>query len=254
MTVHWIDGKTRDRKYATLACQRIKGRHTFSVLASAMEAVHCKFNIQDKLTRTTTDNGSNFVKAFGQFSEKPEHLPDIPEPADDSDEEVLPDHINDLIEGPREEADFVESIEVEELLEDNSSSSSSYSLPIHMRCAAHSFNLVATVDSEKALEDISFKSMSRKAMAKAQALWNLQSRSAVAADVIVEGVGRRLVIPNATRWNSTYDAVKVLNDLLASKRKMTLIVIGAWFTRYCTYYRKMFLIYKIFVFLLHFVS
>jgi hypothetical protein len=123
-----------------------------------------------------------------------------------------------------------------------------------MRCAAHSFNLVATVDSEKALEDISFKSMSRKAMAKAQALWNLQSRSAVAADVIVEGVGRRLVIPNATRWNSTYDAVKVLNELLASKRKMTLIVIGSWFTRYCTYYRKMFLIYKIFVFLLHFVS
>jgi hypothetical protein len=219
MTAHWIESKTRERKQATLACNRVMGRHTFSVLASAMEAVHSKFNIQEKLTRTTTDNGSNFVKAFSEFSDSPQLLPDLPGP-DESDEEALPEHINELIEGPGDEEDSVESVEVEEILEENSNSE--YSLPIHMRCAAHTFNLIATKDSEKALDDTGYRSISRKTMAKAQALWNLQSRSSVAADVIVQGVGRRLVIPNATRWNSTYDAVKVLNEFLASKRKVTL--------------------------------
>jgi len=55
-------------------------------------------------------------------------------------------------------------------------------------------------------------------MARAQALWNLQSRSSVAADTIVDELKRRLVVPNSTRWNSTYDSVVVLNKLLDTDR------------------------------------
>ena len=55
-------------------------------------------------------------------------------------------------------------------------------------------------------------------MAKAQALWNLQNRSTVATDSIHAEVGRRLVVPNTTRWNSTYDSVVVLNTILEIKR------------------------------------
>ena len=55
-------------------------------------------------------------------------------------------------------------------------------------------------------------------MAKACALWNLQDRSTVAADKIYEEIQRRLLSPNATRWNSTYDSVVVLNSILEDKR------------------------------------
>jgi hypothetical protein len=40
----------------------------------------------------------------------------------------------------------------------------------------------------------------------------------VAADVIVDELKRRLVVPNSTRWNSTYDSVVVLNKLLDTDR------------------------------------
>ena len=91
-------------------------------------------------------------------------------------------------------------------------------LPPHMRCASHKFNLVASKDADAALQRGVFKGPYRAAMAKAQALRNLQNRSTVAADSIHAEVGRRLVVPNTTRWNSTYDSVVVLNTILDIKR------------------------------------
>ena len=64
MTVHWIEVETLERKCAVLACRRLKGRHTYDVLATAMSAVHEEFDISGKVVSTTTDNGSNFVHAF----------------------------------------------------------------------------------------------------------------------------------------------------------------------------------------------
>ena len=43
---------------------RLIGSHTYDVLAKALDAVHCDFGIEEKVIKTTTDNGSNFVKAF----------------------------------------------------------------------------------------------------------------------------------------------------------------------------------------------
>ena len=54
-----------------------------------------------------------------------------------------------------------------------------------MRCAAHTFNLVATTDAAKAIKPKStLRSAYRRAMGKAQGLWNLQGRSTLAADAI----------------------------------------------------------------------
>lgn len=64
MTVHWIDNSTLKRQKSVLACRRIIGRHTYDVLARTIETVHMDFRIEDKVATTTTDNGSNFVKAF----------------------------------------------------------------------------------------------------------------------------------------------------------------------------------------------
>lgn len=59
--------------------------------------------------------------------------------------------------------------------------STSVVLPPHQRCAAHTLNLVASKDSEAALQDGAFRTASRSLFAKAQAVWNKQSRVVSAA-------------------------------------------------------------------------
>lgn len=64
MTCHWINPKTLERVSCLLAIKRLKGSHTYDVLAKAMESVYSDFNISDKVIYTTTDNASNFIKSF----------------------------------------------------------------------------------------------------------------------------------------------------------------------------------------------
>ena len=219
VTVHWLDPETRERKQAVLACRRLKGSHTFDVLAHAISEIHSKFQLQDKVRRTTTDNGSNFVKAFVHFGADADVLPEV-EPGDP---DLLEDDSVEFVELVRD-PDTVdvqpEVIELEEILEmEEAGGEQQNILPAHMRCAAHTLNLVATADASAAMLDNTFKTASRRAMAKAQALWNAQSRSTVMADIIQAELKRRLVVPNATRWNATYDAVAVLNSVLSTNRK-----------------------------------
>uniref|UniRef100_UPI003AAFB1AC cocaine esterase-like n=1 Tax=Centroberyx gerrardi TaxID=166262 RepID=UPI003AAFB1AC len=69
VTCHWIDEETFERRSAALACQRLRGSHTFDVLAGALDDNHCQYRIRGKVVRTTTDSGSNFIKAFSVFGE-----------------------------------------------------------------------------------------------------------------------------------------------------------------------------------------
>jgi len=47
-------------------------------------------------------------------------------------------------------------------------------------------------------------------MGKCDALWNLTSRSTIAADAAFEILGYRFCRPCVTRWNSHYDAVSLV--------------------------------------------
>ena len=50
-------------------------------------------------------------------------------------------------------------------------------LPRHMRCAAHTLNLIAAKDSEEALKKCAtYKKVYRSAFGKAKEFWNKQSR------------------------------------------------------------------------------
>lgn len=52
MTVHWLDPITRARMHAVLACIRLKGHHTYDILAQAMIDIHYEFHIDKKITRS----------------------------------------------------------------------------------------------------------------------------------------------------------------------------------------------------------
>jgi len=64
MTVHWLDQTTLERKNSVLACCRVTGVHSFDVIAKEIHEIHWEFQVENMVVRTTTDNGSNFVKAF----------------------------------------------------------------------------------------------------------------------------------------------------------------------------------------------
>ncbi len=64
-----------------------------------------------------------------------------------------------------------------------------------------------------------FKTASRRARGKAQDLWNTQSRSTKSADIIKGEMKNLLVVPNATRWKSTYNSVVALNKYLENHRE-----------------------------------
>ena len=57
--------------------------------------------------------------------------------------------------------------------------------------------MTLVVDADSELCNGPFKMAYRKVVAKAHALWNLQSRSTVAAGTIVDELTRGLVVPTA---------------------------------------------------------
>jgi len=92
-----------------------------------------------------------------------------------------------------------------------------YNLPPHRKCACHSLNLVATTDVEKLSGPVgNLKKISVQTFAKLSAIWNKQNRSSTAADAILKSLGTLFITPGETRWNSYYDSVSRVNDVLVS--------------------------------------
>ena len=77
----------------------------------------------------------------------------------------------------------------------------------HIRCANHTLNLVAAVDSRHARSDEKYKRVSDKAMGKVQALSNAVTRSVKSADIVEDIVGITFMNPTCTRWSSEFTAV-----------------------------------------------
>ncbi|KAL1246567.1 hypothetical protein QQF64_034612 [Cirrhinus molitorella] len=200
VTAHWVDPDSLKRCSVALACRRIKGPHTFDVLGSALNDIHCEFGIEKKIVRTTTDNGSNFIKAFREYGEQQQD-----ENNNCASSETEEDACSDEDEQEEEgvDVDFIEVTPI--LMEDDGLQ---FQLPKHHRCACHLLNLVATVDAAKANSNDSYKRLSRSAFAKCSGLWNKTSRSSTASDIIEETCKIQLIRPNDTRWNSLFLSVE----------------------------------------------
>uniref|UniRef100_A0A8C6UZ75 Transposase n=1 Tax=Neogobius melanostomus TaxID=47308 RepID=A0A8C6UZ75_9GOBI len=168
-----------------IACKRIKGRHTFDVIGFEMEQIHSAFSLSHRITATVTDNGSNFVKAFKMFAST--------EPYEEEEDE------QDVV-----------FTDMEELL---GTTEGQFSLPPHFRCASHTLNLISCNDIDKWLSSNSdSKCVYRSATAKCAALWTKASCSTVAAEIVDEICGKKLIVPTSTRWNSFHDALSRISD------------------------------------------
>ena len=199
VTVHWIASGTLERRSACLALRRIMGRHTYDLIASTLENIHSEFGIRKKVSRTTTDNGANFVKAFSVFGEQAAEINAATADPDEDDDE--PD------ERGREIVDVYSTLS-------ENDSDTDFSLPKHQRCACHTLNLISTGDADMAERDPQYKKVSRAAFAKCQALWNKYGRSVQAVEVVTQAFGIGLKRPNATRWNSVFMATERLVRLM----------------------------------------
>ncbi len=87
-----------------------------------------------------------------------------------------------------------------------------YKLPEHLRYAAHTMNLVCTNDVKDVLEN---DRLHKSAIDhKANELWKKQRASTGAVEIIQKSMGRKLVTPDQTRWNSKYDALCCLKKYI----------------------------------------
>ncbi len=176
-------------------CQRLKGSHTFDVLAGALDDIHCQYRIRGKVVRTTIDNGTNFIKHSVCLVSKARLR------------KQSQNQIKTLPKSPKLTTwDTVCILEQDNGLE--------YQLLPHQRCACHLLNLVATTDAAVAEKNNdTYKRLSHAAFGKCQAMWNKSGRSYMAARIVEDQCKLQLIRPNQTRWNSTYLAVeRIIQD------------------------------------------
>ncbi|KAI5609631.1 hypothetical protein C0J50_9371 [Silurus asotus] len=204
VTAHWIDPETLQRCYAALASQQLKGTHCFSALAGAMYEIHTEFNLCDKIIGTTTDNGSNFLKAIRIYSELEENI------NSENVEGARQSQVGKRESGDDDDDDYGngnnEGVEAGTMLDQDDGLE--FQLPKHHRCACHLLNLGSTVDVLEANLNSAYKRLSRSAFAKCSSLWHKSARSTTAAKISRENCHLQLLRPNDTRWNSIFLAVE----------------------------------------------
>lgn len=152
-----------------------------------MEDIHSKFELGKKLVATVSENGSNFVKAFKEFS---------------TDTAMGTLHQDEENEDDLEELDFLAI-----------TNNLSYDLPKHVGCASHSLNLIATTDVKNAIQkNTTLRTKHTNSIAKCTTLWKMAGRPKT-AEVIHEVLGHTLNYPGVTRWNSFYDSISQIRKI-----------------------------------------
>ena len=200
ITAHWYTDNLV-RKNACIALRRIEGRCTFNVLGKLIESVLAEYNIARKVTHCVTDSGSNFIKAFAEFGSENE-------------EEII---CNITDTGTSDE---LTAETIQDIFDDNvQTGEDEYSLPSHFRCATHRLSLIATKDASAAMSDTRYKSIYRSLTGKLSAIWNKQSSSVLCSDKISAALGKLFVIPNMTRWNSTFDGMTRVHEFLQRQKQ-----------------------------------
>ena len=160
------------------------------VLAKELETINWVFEIENKIVSTATDNGSNFVKPFNVHGKTAKTVDE-----ESSDEERF------SCSSGNDDEDTTQPVQLLPIFgRDNNEDGIEVFLPKLMRYALHILNLVATTDAGKTLSKCAiYKKYYRFALAKAQEIWNKQSRSSKASDVIKDNIGFLLQVRTVTQ-------------------------------------------------------
>lgn len=154
------------------------------------------------MTRLSTDNDSNFIKAFRVYRELDENNNE--EPLEEARLSETAERENSEEEG--ENVVDLEFVEAGTMLDEDDGLE--YQLPKHHRCACHLLNLVSTVDASEANANTIYKRLSCSALSKCWGLWNERGRYTAAAEIIEEKCKLQLLRPKETRWNSLFLAME----------------------------------------------
>nr|XP_023677321.1 uncharacterized protein LOC111849037 [Paramormyrops kingsleyae] len=186
VTAHWVHNDTLERQSVTLACRHFPSPHTYNQIAEVLDEIHSEFGLSHEcIVATVTDNGSNIVKAFKEFSITIEEQDE-----EDGNEDLSFVHIDSSVPEYNENGIV---------------------LPTHLRCACHTLSLVATTDAKIAIRDNpSLSRLNNATMGKCSALWNASGRPK-SAEKLSEVLNCGLITPCPTRWNSLYDSLNQLN-------------------------------------------
>ncbi|XP_026328932.1 uncharacterized protein LOC113236922 [Hyposmocoma kahamanoa] len=211
VTAHWIDKNTLKRMSCVLSFDRFKGSHTYDKIAEMLFEIQSLFKLKlEQVVSTTTDNGSNFVKAFREFGVT-NYIPDF----SDGDADLA-----DTAEVVRTSSSIASDILYDEVLLPHNSieeiTTRELYLPRHLRCASHTLSLLATTDMNNYIKESPISRVHYSAIAKCTLLWNM-SRRPKSAEIIQECLGNQLVYPCPTRWNSLYDSIV---QLMKTKSKL----------------------------------
>ncbi|XP_077364256.1 uncharacterized protein LOC144008073 isoform X4 [Festucalex cinctus] len=201
VTVHWIDWFSLKRKKATLACRELKSGQTHQLLREVIHDIHQEFGIVKKVVATTTDSGANYVAAFNDFGEPLE-------------KEVVQEEDEEVVLGQR--------VDVQGLL-DGEDIDPHITLPPHRRCCTHTMNLMATTDIREVAGWSKGNTPWRQATAKAHYLCNLPDKTPIAASRIKEAIKMKLPTPVALRWDSYFNSVKVLLEVMSLPQQVEAI-------------------------------
>ena len=188
VTCHRIDPQSRVRKSCVLACSLMKEKHTGQYIAQMLNKIQTKFKIQGSVVRTTTDNGANFISSFKLFGQPTIQVLDAPNPEEDAIREELQSmsqqaHQQDMFVIEVEDAfpmtvadePAPEPIQLHDALEREAEGHAKYNLPKHARCAAHTMNLIASADVNKAKSG--FNEILTDALEMCGSIWTLHATS-----------------------------------------------------------------------------
>ena len=77
-------------------------------------------------------------------------------------------------------------------------------LSVHYRCASHTLNLIATTDVTNCIKTTrTLAARHNKTITRCEVLWK-QLRSPKKREILIQHLGKALIKPISTRWNSLF--------------------------------------------------